>query len=124
MKYLESANDEVAIFIAVETYEAVRNIEDLISVEGIDGIFIGPSDLSSSMGYLCKPDTFEVQQAIRQVEKAVIPSNIALSTISGSFAEAKDKYEKGYDMITLMSDTSSLSKLACTLIEQFETNFS
>jgi 2-keto-3-deoxy-L-rhamnonate aldolase RhmA len=123
MKYLESANDELAIFIAVETYEAVRNIEDLISVEGIDGIFIGPSDLSSSMGYLCKPETPEVQKAIRQVEKAVIPSKLALSTISGSFEEAKEKYENGYDMITLMSDTSSLSKLACTLVTKFEANF-
>ena len=124
MEYINSANNEIFIMIAVETHEAVQNIDKLISVDGIDGIFIGPTDLSSSMGYLGNPSESAVQEAIRQIEKTVIPSAVSLSTISTSFEDAKEKFERGYDMIMLMSDTSSLSKTACDLIRQFEHTFS
>jgi 2-keto-3-deoxy-L-rhamnonate aldolase RhmA len=123
MKYISTANKEIFVMVAVETYEAVSNIEELISVEGIDGIFIGPTDLSSSMGHLGDPSVPEVQEAIRQIETVVIPSGVSLSTISGSFEDAKQKFERGYDMITLMSDTSTLSKIACGLIQQFANAF-
>ncbi len=120
MEYIRTANDNIFVMIAVETSEAVNNIFDLIAVEGIDGIFIGPTDLSSSMGYLGDPSAEEVQAAIRQIEKVVIPSSLALATISSSFEDAKNKFERGYDIITLMSDTSTLSKTACELVRQFD----
>lgn len=123
MRYLESANDEIVLMLAVETFEAVKNIDDLIAVDGADAIFIGPSDLSSSMGHLGKPEHPEVQEAIRRVEQAVIPSHVALATISGSFQDAEEKYNKGYDIITLMSDTSTLSMVACNLVSEFESRF-
>jgi 2-dehydro-3-deoxyglucarate aldolase/4-hydroxy-2-oxoheptanedioate aldolase len=119
-KYLETADQEIFVMIAVETYEAVENIDELISVDGVDGIFIGPTDLSSSMGYLGDPTKPQVQEAIKLVERSVIPSSSALATISGSFEDAKAKYARGYDIITLMSDTSTLSKTACDLIKQFQ----
>lgn len=120
MDYIHRANDNIFVMIAVETGEAVDNIDDLISVDGIDGIFIGPTDLSSSMGYLGDPSAGEVQAVIKKIEQAVVPSSLALATISGSFDDAQQKYDKGYDIITLMSDTSTLSKTACELVKQFD----
>ena len=48
--YLRQANDRVAVFVQIETAEAIENIEDIAAVEGIDGLFVGPNDLASSYG--------------------------------------------------------------------------
>src|ERR1700745_3101973 len=48
--YWQHANDEVLVFAMVETREAVKNLDEIVSVEGLDGDYVGPSDLSLSMG--------------------------------------------------------------------------
>ena len=49
--YHRRTQDEICLLVQVETAEALRHIEDIAAVEGVDGIFIGPSDLAASMGY-------------------------------------------------------------------------
>ena len=49
--YLQRANDQIFIMTAVETPEALENLDEILSVDGLDGIFIGPMDLATSMGY-------------------------------------------------------------------------
>jgi len=53
--YLQRANQEIFIMIAVETPEALANLDEILLVDGLDGVFIGPMDLASSMGYFCNP---------------------------------------------------------------------
>src|SRR5262249_26289822 len=48
--YWQHANDEVLVFAMVETREAVKHLDEIVSVEGLDGVYVGPSDLSLSMG--------------------------------------------------------------------------
>ncbi|WP_372985063.1 4-hydroxy-2-oxoheptanedioate aldolase [Marinobacter sp.] len=50
--YVKKANDEICLIVQVETASAMDNLDDILSVEGVDGVFIGPSDLSASMGYV------------------------------------------------------------------------
>lgn len=50
--YLKKANDEICLIVQVETTTAMENLDEILAVEGIDGVFIGPSDLSASMGYI------------------------------------------------------------------------
>ncbi|WP_461536528.1 4-hydroxy-2-oxoheptanedioate aldolase [Spongorhabdus nitratireducens] len=50
--YLTQANDEICLIIQVETASAMDNLDEILAVEGVDGVFIGPSDLSASMGYI------------------------------------------------------------------------
>ncbi|MDN6521553.1 MAG: aldolase/citrate lyase family protein, partial [Yaniella sp.] len=50
--YLTTARDTITLIIQIETAEALANIDEILAIDGIDGIFIGPSDLSASMGYL------------------------------------------------------------------------
>lgn len=50
--YLKKANDEICLIVQVETASAMENLDAIVQVEGVDGVFIGPSDLSASMGYV------------------------------------------------------------------------
>jgi 2-keto-3-deoxy-L-rhamnonate aldolase RhmA len=117
--YLEIANDEILLITAVETPESVANLDGILSVDGIDGIFIGPMDLASNMGYLGQPDQPEVQEVIAGIEKKVFASGKILATIAGTWEQAQILYERGYQMITLMADGTSLAKLAAINVAQF-----
>ena len=58
------ANDEVCLLVQAESREALANLEAIAAVDGVDGVFIGPADLSASMGHLGQPDHPEVLTAI------------------------------------------------------------
>ena len=121
--YLENANEQVLVMTAMETPEAVNNIDEIVSVNGLDGIFIGPMDLATSMGYFCNPKAEEVQKAIEKIEKAVFASDKFLGTVAGSFEQAQKLYEKGYSFVVVMSDSTTLGKIAVENVEKFKTTF-
>ncbi len=118
-RYLENANEQIAVMIAVETPEAVRNIDAIVATPGLDGIFIGPMDLSTSMGHFCDPKVPEVREAIKTVEKAVLGSDKFIGSVAGNFDQARELYERGYGFVIAASDTGSLAKLALDTVRQF-----
>lgn len=62
--YLQKANDEVCLIVQIETLEGLKNIESIVAVEGVDAVFIGPSDLSAAMGHIGNPGHPDVVAAI------------------------------------------------------------
>lgn len=118
--YLKVANDEILLITAVETPESFVNLDGILSVEGVDGIFIGPMDLATNMGYLGQPGHPEVQEVIAGIEKKVFAAGKILATLAGSWEQAQILYERGYQMIMLMADGTSLAKLAAINVAQFK----
>src|SRR5436190_9696982 len=53
--YLQKADDEICLIVQIETELALKNIEDIAAVDGIDSLFIGPSDLAASLGHIGNP---------------------------------------------------------------------
>ena len=123
MEYIRVANYEIFLMTAVETGAAVDRIDEIVSVEGLDGIFIGPMDLASSYGYLGDSAQPEVQAAIEKVEKAVFASGKVLATVAGSREDAKKKYDKGYKILMQFSDTVSLGKAAAAKVTAFKEDY-
>ncbi len=121
--YLASADDEIILMTAVETPEAVSKVEAIAAVDGVDGIFIGPMDLATSMGHRGDPSHPEVKEAIAQVEAAVKKSGKFLATVAGSWEDAKTKYDRGYSFLLLMSDTVSLGKFARGVMADFNSTY-
>lgn len=64
--YAEQANRETLVCVQLEDFKAIQNADDILGVDGIDVFFIGPSDLSQSMGFVGRPDAPEVETAIVQ----------------------------------------------------------
>jgi 2-dehydro-3-deoxyglucarate aldolase/4-hydroxy-2-oxoheptanedioate aldolase len=123
LEYIKVANQQIFLMVAAETKMAVENLEEIVAVEGIDGVFIGPVDLASSYGHLGDPSHPEVQEAIGKIEEIVFSSGKVLATVGGSPEEAKKKYEKGYQMLFLFSDTVSMGKAAREKVAWFRENF-
>ena len=62
--YAEHADEEICVLVQAESKEAIANLEAIAAVDGVDGVFFGPADLSASMGHLGRPDDPEVLAAI------------------------------------------------------------
>ncbi|WP_096026873.1 HpcH/HpaI aldolase family protein [Campylobacter lanienae] len=75
-EYKKWVNDELVIIAQIEHYLAAENIESIIKIEGIDGIIIGPYDLSGSLGYPGEYDRLEVKEAINKILLACDKNNI------------------------------------------------
>ena len=123
MDYFTRANDEVLIITQVETRQAVENIDEILQVDGLDGIFIGPMDLATSYGHMYDPSASEVQSAISTVEAKVQQSDKFLGTISFNWNQAKQLFDRGYQMISLMADGTGLAALAAEKVADFRKAF-
>jgi 4-hydroxy-2-oxoheptanedioate aldolase len=62
--YLTTADDEICLLVQVENRAGLAALDGILALDGIDGVFIGPSDLAADMGHIGKPQTEEVQDAI------------------------------------------------------------
>jgi 2-keto-3-deoxy-L-rhamnonate aldolase RhmA len=102
--YLETANDEILVICQIETKEAVQNIEEICSVEGVDVTYIGPADLSASYGHLGNMAHADVQAAIDRVFTVTKDMGLAAGVHQGSGKTIKERMEKGYNFITLGND--------------------
>ena len=104
--YHDEANDNIISLAMIETVEALGNVEKIAATEGLTGIYIGPSDLSISMGYKPGLDRTEpeVIEAIQRIEKACIDNNIKIGIHCLSPLYLKDKLSNGYHLATLASD--------------------
>jgi 2-keto-3-deoxy-L-rhamnonate aldolase RhmA len=103
-KYREKANDEILVVVAIETLQGVSEVDKMLTIEGLDGIFIGPLDLSTNMGYFCNPQHPVVQAKIKEIEEKVKHSNKLLATISSTPEKAIELYNRGYNYIIIGSD--------------------
>ena len=81
--YLATANDQICLILQVESRAGLDALDDILAVKGIDGVFIGPSDLAADMGYLGQPDHPKVKAAVldalRRIRKARMTAGV-LST--------------------------------------------
>ena len=116
--YLRTADEEILIIAQIETREAVENIEDILSVDGIDVSYIGPADLSASHGHLGDMSHPEVQEAIDRVFDASVAAGVATGVHMGSGKTIMDRVEKGYNFITVGNDLGFVRAGAKEILEQ------
>jgi 4-hydroxy-2-oxoheptanedioate aldolase len=118
--YLRKANDEICVLVQVETLEAVGRIRDIASVEGVDGVFIGPSDLAASMGHLGNFQAPEVQAVITGAIKEIRAAGKAGGYLTGNEDESKKRLAEGYQFVAVGSDIGVLLKNADALAQRFK----
>jgi len=112
--YPRHANDEILLIAMIETGEALADLEEILAVEGLDGVYVGPADLALSLG--CTPgfDPTEprVLEAIdRILERARAHGRFA-GIHCGSPGFARGMWEKGFDFVTLLSDARLMAMKA------------
>jgi 2-keto-3-deoxy-L-rhamnonate aldolase RhmA len=113
---MQTANDDTAVIVQAEHRDAVADIEAIVRVEGVDGVLIGPYDLSASLGLPGAVDHPDVRAAIDRVRTACQAAGVPLG-IFGLNADAVRPYmDKGFTMIVAGVDTVLLGTAATTLV--------
>ena len=109
--YFQNANKNILSFAMIETKQAIENLDEILSVDGLTGVYIGPADMSSSYGLPPKFDVREdpVFSNIKLIsEKAKKFGKIA-GIHNGSTDYAKEMINIGYDLVTILSDFRVMS---------------
>lgn len=108
--YAAAANDEICLIVQAETPQALENLDDILQVEGVDGVFFGPSDLCASMGHLGNPGHPEVIAAISKGLNQIKASGKHAGVFCMDPALARDYVEQGANFLAVATDTLVLSK--------------
>ncbi len=117
-EYVDTANKEITVIVQIEHIDAVKNIDSIVNVPGIDCLFVGPFDLSASMGKPGRINDPSVQRAISEITACAEKAGIPLG-IFGPTAESVQPYiDLGYSLITVGIDTMILGSAAKALITQ------
>ena len=104
--YHDEANDKIISLAMIETVEALENVEKIAATDGLTGIYIGPSDLSISMGLKPGLDRVEPEMidAINKIYNACKNNNIKVGIHCLSPSYLKEKLSNGFNLATLASD--------------------
>jgi 4-hydroxy-2-oxoheptanedioate aldolase len=120
--YLHKADDEMCVLLQVESAAALENLEEIAAVEGVDGVFFGPADLSASMGLLGKPGDARVYNAIVDGIARVKRAGKAAGVLTPDPKLARDYLSMGASFLAVGVDTTLLVKAARDLAAVFKGN--
>jgi 4-hydroxy-2-oxoheptanedioate aldolase len=113
--YHRRAHEEMCVLVQVETRTAVAGIEAIAAVEGVDGLFIGPSDLAADLGHLADPRHAEVQAVIANACARIRAAGKAAGILTGDPEEAARYLETGFSFVAVGSDVGVLSQGTASL---------
>ena len=118
--YLHMASETVSLTVQVESAEAVENAAEIAAVDGVDAIFIGPSDLAASMGLLGQQQHPDVLAAIDKTFKAVRESGKLVGINAFNLEQAQAYIDAGASFVCVGADVQQLASATRGLIEKFK----
>merc|ERR1719487_2030676 len=107
--YYREAAGQICNIVQIETKEAVDNIEEIAAVEGVDALFIGPSDLSASMGHIGNPGHPEVRETIEKGFKLIGESGKPGGFLSANHDDCKWVLNMGCTFCAVGSDIAMIT---------------
>ncbi len=112
--YAAHANDTIITMAMIETSEAMANLDSIMSVDGLDGIYVGPSDLAISLGHPPSPEPKDpdVIDAVATIVAAAKRNNVAAGIHCPNGASAKDKIASGFQFVTIANDARLMAAAA------------
>ena len=102
--YQQTVNDNISVIVQIESRRAVAVVEEIAAIEGVDALFIGPSDLAAGFGHLGNPLEPEVQAAMQQVITAAKAQGKPVGILAPVEADAQRYLEMGISLVAVGSD--------------------
>lgn len=118
--YLDQADEQMCLLVQVENREGLANLDAICAVEGVDGVFIGPADLSADMGHRGNPGHPEVQAAIDDAIVRIGRAGKAAGILSADETLARRYIELGAAFVAVGVDTTVLMRGLQTLAGKFK----
>jgi 4-hydroxy-2-oxoheptanedioate aldolase len=120
--YPQHANDTIVTFAMIETAQALDNLDDILSVEGLDAIYIGPTDLSLSLG--CNPTLDDVDPKAAQAIDHILARAKAHGVVAGIHNAGTDaalkRVAKGFQFVTVSSDARLIAAGAQQVLSKMQ----
>ena len=121
--YAEHSNDEILKLAMIETEESLEKLDDIMSTPGVDGIYIGPADLSLAIGEkpgFDKPENSKAYSEILRILEHAKKNNIFAGIHNGTPEYATKMIEKGFNFVTIASDLRALSGGAKSVVDKMK----
>jgi 4-hydroxy-2-oxoheptanedioate aldolase len=119
-RYAHEANAQVCVLVQAETQTALDNLDAIAAVDGVDGVFIGPADLSASMGFVGQPTHPTVQAAITDAMARINRAGKAAGILWADEALAKHYLELGALFVAVGLDANLLARHTSALAARFK----
>ncbi len=116
-EYLSSANDQTAVVVQIEHRDAVSCVDQIAAVPGIDALFVGPYDLSNSMGLVGQVGHTEVVAAIDKIRVACARTNSAMGIFCSNADQARKEIKAGVRMVAVGTDIMHMANSARSTLE-------
>lgn len=117
--YNQSINDSIGVVLQIESRAGIDAFDEIVAVEGVDGIFIGPSDLSAALGHLGNPGHPEVQAVIRDLHDRAQAQGKATGILAPVQADARRYLEWGFNFVAVGTDLGVFKQAVFDLREAF-----
>jgi 4-hydroxy-2-oxoheptanedioate aldolase len=118
--YAKRAHEEICVLVQVETQSALKNIEAICAIDGVDGVFIGPADLHASMGYAGETANAAVKPLIDDAIRRIRKAGKAPGILTPTEADARHWLECGALFVAVGSDAGILARGADALAAKFK----
>ena len=118
--YHAQANDRMCVIVQIETRAALAELEAIAAVDGVDGLFIGPSDLAADLGHLGNPNHPEPQAVIADAGKRIRAAGRSAGILTADVAAARRYLDLGFTFVAVGSDAGSLLQQTTALVRQFK----
>ncbi len=118
--YIRTAEREICVLVQVETREALAHLEEIASVDGVDGVFIGPADLSTSFGHAGSWANEEMQAVFKDAVTRLARVGKPAGFLTANEEEARQLIEWGYRFVAVGADIGLLRNAADGLAKRFK----
>lgn len=120
--YYATAHENICLLIQIESVEGIKNLEEILKIEGIDGVFIGAVDLSATMGYQGNPNHPEVQKTVIDAIQRIRKAGKAAGILSTQHDATQKYIELGTEFVAVGVDTSVLMNSLRELLSKYKTD--
>ncbi|BAU74896.1 4-hydroxy-2-oxoheptanedioate aldolase [Metapseudomonas furukawaii] len=118
--YLDRADEQMCLLVQIENLDGLANLDAIAAVDGVDGVFIGPADLSAAMGHRGNPGHPEVQAAIEDAILRIRQAGKAAGILSADQGLARRYLSLGASFVAVGVDTTVLMRGLQTLAATFK----
>jgi 4-hydroxy-2-oxoheptanedioate aldolase len=114
---IRTANEETVVVLQVESRQAFDNLEDMAKVPGVDVLFVGPLDLSASVGTITETNSEEVREIMKEVPRMLSGTPVSPGTTCADVADAQEKIGWGYRYVSVGNALNAGAQLVKTALE-------
>ncbi|GAB7009471.1 HpcH/HpaI aldolase family protein [Halorubrum trueperi] len=120
--YITTEDRETLVGVTIETEASIENLDEILTIPELGFVFIGPFDLSVSLGYPGEIDHQRVQEAVETVRSKAVGAGVPVAGLGFGMDDVNEKATNGYQILNLGSTTGALEKTVTSWFDAYERN--